>query len=91
VLDIVDHSVDRVLALLGLRRMMRRAGTAQMKSLRTGFQGALARSAEAAVRLLGDKAQVVPFERFEQVFQALIGSKIDAAVIPWRYAGRSGA
>jgi prephenate dehydratase len=54
-----------------------------MKKLRTGFQGALgAFSQEAAVQLLGDKAEVVPFARFEEVFQALIRGKIDAAVIP---------
>jgi len=54
-----------------------------MKKLRTGFQGALgAFSQEAAAQLLGDKAQVVPFERFEEVFQALIRGKIDTAVIP---------
>jgi prephenate dehydratase len=54
-----------------------------MKKLRAGFQGALgAFSQEAALQLLGDKAQVVPFERFEEVFQALIRGKIDTAVIP---------
>jgi len=54
-----------------------------MKKLRTGFQGALgAFSQVAAGQLLGDKAQVVPFERFEEVFQALVRGKIDTAVIP---------
>src|SRR5260370_6842243 len=54
-----------------------------MKKLRAGFQGALgAFSQEAAMQLLGDKADVVPFARFEEVFQALIRGKIDAAVIP---------
>jgi len=54
-----------------------------MKKLRAGFQGALgAFSQEAAMQLLGDKAEVVPFARFEEVFQALIRGKIDAAVIP---------
>ena len=54
-----------------------------MKKLRAGFQGALgAFSQEAALQLLGNKAEVVPFARFEEVFQALIRGKIDAAVIP---------
>src|SRR5712672_3964212 len=54
-----------------------------MKKLRTGFQGALgAFSQEAAMQLLGKKAEVVPFARFEEVFQALIRGKIAAAVIP---------
>jgi prephenate dehydratase len=54
-----------------------------MKKLRAGFQGALgAFSQEAAWQLLGDRAEVVPFERFEEVFQALIRGKIDTAVIP---------
>src|SRR5258706_16278433 len=54
-----------------------------MKKLRAGFQGALgAFSQEAAMQLLGDRAEVVPFARFEEVFQALIRGKIDAAVIP---------
>ena len=54
-----------------------------MKKLRAGFQGALgAFSQEAATQLLGDKADVVPFARFEEVFRALIRGRIDAAVIP---------
>src|SRR5258708_38510058 len=54
-----------------------------MKKLRAGFQGALgAFSQEAALQLLGNKAEVVPFARFEEVFQALIRGKIEAAVIP---------
>ena len=54
-----------------------------MKQERVGFQGALgAFSQEAVAQLLGDKAEVVPFPRFEDVFRALTRRKIDAAVIP---------
>jgi prephenate dehydratase len=54
-----------------------------MKKERVGFQGALgAFSQEAVAQLLGDKAEVVPFPRFEDVFRALTRRKIDAAVIP---------
>jgi prephenate dehydratase len=54
-----------------------------MKKERIGFQGALgAFSQEAVVQLLGDKVEVVPFPRFEDVFRALTRRKIDAAVIP---------
>lgn len=48
-----------------------------------GIQGELgAFSQEAARQLLGSKAEVIPFQRFEQVFRALQRRKIDAAVIP---------
>jgi len=54
-----------------------------MKKERVGFQGALgAFSQEAVVQLLGDKVEVVPFPRFEDVFRDLTRRKIDAAVIP---------
>jgi prephenate dehydratase len=54
-----------------------------MKKERIGFQGALgAFSQEAAFQLMGDKVEVVPFPRFEDVFRALTRRKIDAAVIP---------
>ncbi len=54
-----------------------------MKKERVGFQGALgAFSQEAVAQLLGDKAEVVPFPRFEDVFRALSRRRIDAAVIP---------
>jgi prephenate dehydratase len=54
-----------------------------MKKDRVGFQGALgAFSQEAVVQLLGNKVEVVPFPRFEDVFRALTRGKIDAAVIP---------
>lgn len=54
-----------------------------MKKQRVGFQGALgAFSQEAVVQLLGSAAEVVPFPRFEDVFEALVHRKIDAAVVP---------
>jgi prephenate dehydratase len=54
-----------------------------MKKQRAGIQGELgAFSQEAARQLLGDRADVVPFQRFEQVFRALRSGKIKAAVIP---------
>jgi prephenate dehydratase len=50
---------------------------------RAGIQGELgAFSQEAARQLLGDQVEVVPYQRFEQVFQALRNGKIDAGVIP---------
>ena len=54
-----------------------------MKKPRVGFQGELgAFSQEAARRLLGENIQVVPFQRFEEVFRALDEGQTDAAVIP---------
>ena len=54
-----------------------------MKKVRVGFQGELgAFSQEAVGQLLGDRAAVVPFQRFEEVFKALDGGQTDAAVIP---------
>jgi prephenate dehydratase len=54
-----------------------------MKKERIGFQGALgAFSQEAVVQLLGNKVEVVPLPRFEDVFRALTRRKIDGAVIP---------
>jgi prephenate dehydratase len=54
-----------------------------MKRPRVGFQGELgAFSQEAARQLLGEKVQVVPFQKFEQVFRALADGAADAAVIP---------
>jgi prephenate dehydratase len=51
--------------------------------LRTGIQGELgAFSQEAARQLLADRAEVVPYQTFEQVFRALKSGKIDTAVIP---------
>lgn len=54
-----------------------------MRRLRAGFQGELgAFSQEALGKLLGEHAEPVPFERFEDVFRALKARKIGAAVIP---------
>jgi prephenate dehydratase len=54
-----------------------------MKRPRAGFQGALgAFSQEAVGQLLGDKVEVVPYTKFEEVFRALSRGKIDHAVIP---------
>jgi prephenate dehydratase len=39
-------------------------------------------SQQAAHQLLGHRAQVVPFQRFEEVFRALQKAETDAAVIP---------
>ncbi len=47
------------------------------------FQGERGAFSEQAVRqLLGDKAQVTPCNRFDDVFQSLAGGKVDGAVIP---------
>jgi prephenate dehydratase len=54
-----------------------------MRAKRTGFQGELGAFSQEAVRqLLGSRAEVVPYQRFEQVFAALVGRKIDVAVVP---------
>ena len=54
-----------------------------MKKVRAGFQGALGAFSQEAVRqLVGNQATAVPFERFEDVFTALIRRRIDVAVIP---------
>ena len=51
--------------------------------LRAGFQGERgAFSEEAARRLCGEAVTAVPFQRFEEVFQALTAKKVDRAVIP---------
>lgn len=53
------------------------------KRVRAGFQGELGAFSQVAVQqLLGTEAEAVPFQRFDQVFQALTASDIDAAVIP---------
>jgi prephenate dehydratase len=63
--------------------MRERRSVKRSTSLRTGIQGELgAFSQEAARQLLGARGQVVPFPTFEAVFTALLGGKIDAAVIP---------
>ena len=54
-----------------------------MKRIKTAFQGELgAFSQEAVGQLLGDRAAVVPFQRFDEVFRALSEKIVDAAVIP---------
>lgn len=54
-----------------------------MKTVTAAFQGERgAFSEEAARKLLGADVEVVPCQRFEEVFQALATNKVDAAVIP---------
>lgn len=54
-----------------------------MKKIQTAFQGELGAFSQKAVQqLLGDQAQPVACERFEQVFRSLTEGKVDAAVIP---------
>lgn len=54
-----------------------------MKSVRTAFQGELgAFSHMAAKQFLGERANVLPCERFEQVFRSLADGEADAAVVP---------
>jgi prephenate dehydratase len=54
-----------------------------MKKVKVGFQGELGAFSQEAVRqLLGDRAAVVPFQRFEEVFRALDRGETDASVIP---------
>lgn len=53
------------------------------KYIRAGFQGELGAFSQVAVQqLLGAEAEPVPFQRFDQVFSALAGGELDAAVIP---------
>jgi prephenate dehydratase len=50
---------------------------------RAAFQGELGAFSQEAVRqLLGPGAEVVPCQRFEEVFQRLKGKQVSAAVIP---------
>lgn len=54
-----------------------------MKKQRVAIQGELgAFSQQAVEQLLGKKCEVVPYSRFEEVFQALRRRKVEAAVIP---------
>src|ERR1700693_4721960 len=54
-----------------------------MKKQRIGIQGELGAFSQQAVhQLLGNKVEVVPYTRFEDVFLGLQGHKTDAAVIP---------
>ncbi len=51
--------------------------------MRAAFQGELgAFSQQAIIQLLGPKAEPVPREWFDQVFEALAKGEVDAAVIP---------
>ena len=55
----------------------------RMKKVKVGFQGELGAFSQEAVRqLLGERAKVVPFQRFEEVFRALDRGETDASVIP---------
>jgi prephenate dehydratase len=50
---------------------------------RVAFQGEKGAFSQQAVRqLLGDAAEVVPFQRFDEVFRSLAEKKVDAAAIP---------
>jgi len=93
VLELVDHSVDRVLDLLGLPAQdARRWDPApdpsqgfEMKkpALRAAFQGEPgAFSQEALEKLLGKRAEAVPCQRFEDVFLMLKEKRVSGAVIP---------
>lgn len=54
-----------------------------MKQAIAAFQGERgAFSEEAARRLLGQDAAVLPCNRFEEVFRALMEKRVDAAVVP---------
>src|SRR5579862_7719218 len=54
-----------------------------LKKVKIGFQGELGAFSQEAIRqLLGERAEVVPFQRFEEVFRALEKGVTDAAVIP---------
>jgi prephenate dehydratase len=54
-----------------------------MAKTKVAFQGEKGAFSQVAIQqLLGTKAQVVPCQRFEEVFQSLAGSRVDAAVIP---------
>lgn len=51
--------------------------------MRVGFQGELGAFSQQAIRqLLGPMAEPVPCQRFDEVFAALRGEKVDAAVLP---------
>ncbi|HUQ90921.1 MAG TPA: prephenate dehydratase [Bryobacteraceae bacterium] len=55
-----------------------------MKKIRASFQGELGAFSQIALRqLLGEKAEPVPCERFDQAFRALTGGEVNAAVIPF--------
>ena len=60
-----------------------KSGTKRERPMRAAFQGELgAFSHQAAMDLLGVDVAVAPCPRFEDVFNALRDSKVEAAVIP---------
>jgi prephenate dehydratase len=51
--------------------------------MKVAFQGELGAFSQQAIRqLLGPRAEPAPYQRFEEVFGALRGEKVDAAVLP---------
>lgn len=51
--------------------------------MRVAFQGELGAFSQQAIRqLLGARAEPVPYQRFDEVFAALRGKKVSAAVLP---------
>ena len=56
---------------------------ANKNRLKVAFQGELgAFSQQAARQLLGEEIEVVPCQRFDEMFQAVAGGKVDAAAVP---------
>ena len=53
-----------------------------MKRLRVGIQGELGAFSQEAARQLLPRAEVAPYQRFEEVFRALERNKVEAAVVP---------
>ena len=63
--------------------MKARPAKKMSKPMRVAFQGELGAFSQEAIRqLLGDRAQPVPCQRFDQVFAALKAGDTDAAVLP---------
>jgi prephenate dehydratase len=51
--------------------------------VKVAFQGELGAFSQQAIRqLLGPRAEPAPYQRFDEVFAALRGEKVDAAVLP---------
>jgi len=51
--------------------------------MKVAFQGELGAFSQQAIRqLLGPRAEPAPYQRFDEVFAALRGKKVDAAVLP---------
>ncbi len=51
--------------------------------MKIAFQGELGAFSQQAIRqLLGPRAEPAPYQRFDEVFAALRGKKVDAAVLP---------